>query len=99
MKIDIEGAAYDAWEGFEKSLEQGLIRAVQLEYGYINISTKRLLIDFYRFFEKHNYILGKIFPKTVAFREYAFKYEDFLGPNFITVQQNDQELIDLFIHK
>lgn len=99
LKIDIEGSEYDALEGFEKSFEEGLIRAVQFEYGYINISTKRLLIDFYRFFEKYNYILGKIFPKTVEFREYSFKYEDFLGPNFIAVQRNDQELIDLLIHK
>ncbi len=99
LKIDIEGAEYDALKGFEKSLEQDLIRAIQFEYGYINISTKRLLIDFYRFFESHNYILGKIFPKTVEFREYAFKYEDFLGPNFIAVQRNDQELIDLLTHK
>ncbi|MBA4409135.1 MAG: hypothetical protein C0397_06915 [Odoribacter sp.] len=93
LKLDIEGAEYDALIGFENSIRNGKIKAVQFEYGYINISTKILLIDYYNFFEANDYIVGKIFPKTVEFRKYEFKYEDFIGPNFIAVKKSETELI------
>ena len=99
LKLDLEGVELDALYGFGEMLDQVKIRMIQFEYGYINITTKNLLIDFYNFFESKGYILGKIFPKTVEFREYKFKYEDFLGPNFIAVLKNDTELINLLKSK
>lgn len=99
LKIDVEGAEYDAIVGFEKHIEQGKIKAIQFEYGYINISTKKLLIDFYNYFKSKGYIVGKIFPKTVEFRKYEFKYEDFLGPNFIAVKKTETELINILTNK
>ncbi|MCD4664964.1 MAG: FkbM family methyltransferase [Bacteroidales bacterium] len=95
LKIDVEGSEFDVLSGFRESISNGIIRAIQFEYGYINITTKKLLIDFYKFFESHNYIVGKIFPKTVEFREYKFTYEDFLGPNFIAVKRSEEHLIRL----
>ncbi|MFN3529076.1 MAG: FkbM family methyltransferase [Bacteroidia bacterium] len=95
LKIDVEGAEFDAILGFEEHIDKGLIKMIQFEYGYINISTKVLLLDFYKYFETKGYILGKIFPKTVEFRKYDFKYEDFLGPNFIAVKKSETELIKL----
>jgi FkbM family methyltransferase len=94
LKLDIEGAEYDALLGFEECLAAHKIRAVQFEYGYINITTKKLLIDYYSLLESHQYIIGKIFPKSVEFRKYDYKYEDFIGPNFIAVRKNDKELIE-----
>jgi FkbM family methyltransferase len=99
LKLDIEGAEYDAINGFSESFKNGKIKAIQFEYGYINISTKKLLIDFYNFFESNNYVVGKIFPKNVEFRKYAFKYEDFIGPNFIAVKKSETELIELLSKK
>jgi len=95
LKLDIEGAEYDALLGFENCIKNGKVRAVQFEYGYINITTKKLLIDFYNFFEANNYVVGKIFPKAVEFRKYDFIYEDFIGPNFIAVKKSETKLIDL----
>ena len=54
-----------------------------------------MLIDFYNFFEAHDYIVGKIFPKKVEFRKYNFVYDDFIGPNFIAVKKSETKLIDL----
>ncbi len=93
LKIDVEGAEYDALLGFEDNIKAGNIKAIQFEYGYINITTKKLLIDFHQFFEAHGYVLGKIFPKIVEFRKYEFKHEDFLGPNFIAVKKGEEALI------
>lgn len=95
LKLDIEGAEYDALLGFENAIKHGTIKAVQFEYGYINISTKKLLIDYYNFFEANGYILGKVFPKIVEFRKYHFKYEDFIGPNFIAVKKAEKTLINM----
>lgn len=99
LKMDIEGAEYDALEGFGKSIKDGKIKAIQFEYGYINISTRKLLIDYYEFFEANGYTIGKIFPEIVEFRKYEFKYEDFLGPNFIAVKESEVELINLLKRK
>ena len=66
LKLDVEGAEYDALMGFENCIKSGKVKAIQFEYGYINITTKKLLIDFYNFFEANDYIVGKIFPKKVA---------------------------------
>ncbi len=94
LKLDLEGADYDALVGFQKAFENQSIRMVQFEYGYINITSKKLLIDFYQFFEKHEYIVGKIYPKSVDFRSYQFKHEDFIGPNYLAVKKGDVELIE-----
>jgi FkbM family methyltransferase len=94
LKIDIEGAEFDALLGFQRTIEEGKIRAIQFEYGPINITTKKLLIDYYEFFQEKGYMIGKIFPKVVEFRPYDFKYEDFLGPNFIAVKESETALIE-----
>jgi hypothetical protein len=85
--------------GFEEHIKAKKIKMVQFEYGYINITTRKLLIDFYDFFEKHGYTLGKIYPKTVEFKDYHYKLEDFLGPNIIAVSNNETELINLLKKK
>ena len=95
LKIDVEGAEFDVLEGFEKSIETGKIKAIQFEYGYINITTRKLLLDYYEFFESKGFKIGKIFPKTVEFRDYAFRYEDFIGPNFLAVKSDEKDLINL----
>jgi len=92
LKLDIEGSEMDALQGFKSAFGNKKIRAVQFEYGYINITSKVLLCDYYDFFKSFGYILGKIYPKRVEFRDYAFKHEDFIGPNFIAIHSSDVEL-------
>lgn len=99
LKLDLEGAEYDALCGFEDALRRGAIRLVQFEYGYINITTRRLLLDFYNLLGDYGYAIGKLFPKTVEFRTYSFKHEDFIGPNFAAVRKEDEELIRLLSSK
>ncbi|MBT3209366.1 MAG: FkbM family methyltransferase [Bacteroidetes bacterium] len=99
VKLDLEGAEYDAIVGFRNLLERKRIKVIQFEYGYINISTKKLLIDFYTLLNEFGYLVGKIFPKIVEFRDYNFMHEDFIGPNFIAVNKNEKELIESFKKK
>lgn len=95
LKLDIEGAEMDALIGLEESLSKKAIRAIQFEYGYLNITSKHLLADFYEFFSRFGYEIGKIYPKSVEFRPYAIKHEDFIGPNFLAVHSSDTELKNL----
>lgn len=95
LKLDIEGAELDALKGFEQSLRAGKIRCIQFEYGYINITTKNLLVDYYDFLSSLGYVLGKLYPKSVSFRDYQFKHEDFIGPNYVAVHKDEKELINL----
>jgi FkbM family methyltransferase len=95
LKLDLEGAEFDALLGFKESLKNGIIKIIQFEFGYINISTRKLLIDYYDLFEKYGYIIGKIYPKSVDFRNYNKKHEDFIGPNYIAVKKNDFEIIKI----
>jgi FkbM family methyltransferase len=95
LKLDIEGAELGALKGLKNSFEQKKIRVVQFEYGYINITTKNLLIDYYEFFESVGYAVGKLYPKSVDFRKYKFKHEDFIGPNFVAVHKDDQAILKL----
>lgn len=99
LKLDIEGAEFDALQGFQNCIKNNKIRIIQFEYGYINITTKKLLIDFYNFFKANGYVIGKVFPKYVEFRNYEFKYEDFLGPSYIAINKSDTDLIKLLSRK
>lgn len=99
LKLDVEGAEYDALIGFQNTLKEGRIKAVQFEYGYINIATRKLLIDYYELLESYGYIVGKIFPRIVEFRKYDYLYEDFIGPNFIAVKKSETGLIAMLTNK
>lgn len=92
LKLDIEGAEMGALLGFTNAFQHKKIRLVQFEYGYINITTKNLLIDYYEFFRNHGYLVGKLYPRKVEFRPYKFKHEDFIGPNMIAIREDDHEL-------
>lgn len=93
IKLDIEGSEMDALLGLNRAFSEKKVRMVQFEYGYINITTKNLLADYYDFFKSHGYIVGKIYPKKVEFRDYSFHHEDFIGPNYLAVHQSDTNLI------
>ncbi|MGE3623149.1 MAG: FkbM family methyltransferase [Bdellovibrionales bacterium] len=87
LKLDVEGAESDVLQGFSAALSEGCVDVVQFEYGKINIMTRFLLCDFYRFFEERDYAVGKIYPDFVDFRPYDLDDEDFLGPNYIACRR------------
>lgn len=87
LKIDVEGSEHLVLEGFRKCFECKKINLVQFEYGRRNILTKHLLIDFYRFFHKYGYLVGKIYPGYVDFRDFNIYHEDFIGPNYLAIRK------------
>jgi FkbM family methyltransferase len=93
LKIDVEGMEYLVLEGFWECFISKKIKVVQFEYGQRNILTKHLLIDFYRFFLKHGYLIGKIYPGYVDFRDYSITDEDFIGPNYLAVRKDLKDYV------
>jgi FkbM family methyltransferase len=95
LKIDTEGSEPQVLQGLYNTLKNNNVRVIQFEYGYINIITKYLLHDFYEFFNELGYVVGKVYPYSVEFKEYILKDENFLGPNYIAVKKTDIDLIKL----
>ena len=83
LKLDVEGAEHLVLQGLEANLRKQRVRFVQFEYGQKDILTDFLLRDFYQLFASYGYIVGKIFPDYVEFRDYELKDEDFFGSNYL----------------
>jgi FkbM family methyltransferase len=90
LKLDVEGAEHLVLKGLEDHLRQRSIRFIQFEYGRVNILTHFLLRDFYQLLTGYGYVVGKIFPDYVDFREYELGDEDFIGPNYLACRAGDQ---------
>jgi hypothetical protein len=87
LKIDVEGAEHLVLEGLDALLASGNIDVIQFEYGMVNIITHFLLRDFYQFFESQGYLVSKLFPDHVDFRNYELEDEKFRGPNYVAVRK------------
>jgi hypothetical protein len=93
LKIDTEGHEYQVLLGFKEMLTNKKIRIIQFEYGYANVLTKDLLVDFYRLLGPLGYSIGKLSPDGVDFKTYGLLDEDFKGPNYVAVLNEHVEVI------
>lgn len=89
LKLDVEGAEHLVLRGFERALASRRVRFIQFEYGRVNILTRFLLKDFYELLGGLGYVIGKIYPDYVEFRDYQLSDEDFLGPNYLACRPDD----------
>lgn len=90
LKIDVEGAEPDVLRGCAGLIAEGRVDAIQFEYGTVNILTHFLLHDFYQLLSEYD--IGKIYPSYVDFKPYDFGDEDFLGPNYLAVRRDREDL-------
>ncbi len=95
VKIDVEGAEGAVLKGLAPLIDEQAVRAVQFEYNMGAIESHFLLLDFYQFFQPRGYVLGRLTPKGVIFRQYRHTFEDFNGPNYVACRASDRELIEL----
>jgi FkbM family methyltransferase len=91
IKIDVEGMEEKVLKGFDSMLKRNAIDLVQFEYGRVNVINRFLLKDFYEFFRERGYVVGKIFPNYVDFKEYEIGDEDFMGPNYLACRAENRE--------
>lgn len=93
LKIDVEGMEPLVLKGFVGMLEQRRIGAVQFEYGQVNLQARFFLGDFYALLGRYDMAIGKVYPNHVDFRDYHFTQDMLLGPNFLAVTKDNNELI------
>ena len=94
LKLDVEGAEARVLRGFEGMFARKAIRVCQFEYNRGAIVSRFLLCDFYEFFARFGYIVGKLYPEGVLFRPYSLELEDFSGPNYIACHKDDQPVLE-----
>ena len=93
LKIDVEGAEHLVLAGFEKMLKKKAIRLIQFEYGYTNGDSRFLMRDFYEFFVKLGYIVGRVQKGGITFEKWTYKNNDFnSGPNYVAIRDDDVDL-------
>jgi FkbM family methyltransferase len=92
LKIDTEGNDFKVLKGFEGKIKSNEIRLIQFEYGPFSIVSKDLLKDFYDFLNKYGYMIGKIYPDHIDFRDYHIHSENFILSNFIAIKKSDFEI-------
>jgi FkbM family methyltransferase len=93
LKIDTEGAEYAILEGARGLMSKGAIKVVQFEYGFVSVDTGRLLKSYYELLTAHGFVLGKMYPTSIDFRDYDRTMENFIGPNFVAVRKDLTDVI------
>jgi FkbM family methyltransferase len=96
LKIDVEGMEEAVLRGFDGLFARQAIDLVQFEYGRVAILNHFLLSDFHAFFRERGYVMGKIYPGYVDFRDYEHADEDFLGPNFLACRKDRADYLRAF---
>lgn len=96
LKIDVEGMEEQVLKGFQGMLARKAIDLVQFEYGRVSILNRFLLRDAYAFFRTRGYVVGKVFPNYVDFRDYDLTDEDFMGPNYLACREDKAEYLRAF---
>lgn len=95
LKIDTEGHEYETIQGFSSLVSEGKIACIQFEFGYINVLTRKLLMDYYQLLTPYGYKIGRLTVDGVKFKEYHLLDEDFNGPDYVAVHESRQDIIDL----
>lgn len=84
LKIDTEGVEYSVLKGLEKMIAAQKVDVIQFEYGYTHGDAGTLMRDFFTFFEKHGYCVGRLTKKGVVFKSFEYSDNDFKsGPNYV----------------
>ena len=94
LKIDVEGAEWEVLKGFSESFAAGKIGMVQFEYGPLNLKVRQWLGDYWKFFTDNGFVVGKLYPEGVAFKDFELADEDFVGPNYIACLKSRRDLIE-----
>lgn len=96
LKIDVEGMESAVLRGFDRMLAGKKISVIQFEYEKLNVMTKFLLKDFYALLGGYGYVLGKVYPTYVDFRDYKFDHELAWGTNYLAVVRDRADLLARF---
>lgn len=93
VKIDVEGHEMNVLNGLKNTINTHRPIFIQFEYSSCYILHKRFLKEVYDFFVSSGYVLGRLFPKGVLYRDYRFYEENFLYGNFIATPKDRSDVV------
>lgn len=85
MKIDIEGHEIAAFKGMGKYLNGDFIKAIQFEYGGVNLDSKTTLCEIYNILEGSGFVICKIMKKGIEVRPYSTQMENYQYSNYVAI--------------
>jgi FkbM family methyltransferase len=94
IKIDVEGHEVEVLEGLKDTLAGSTAKpsVIQFEYGETYIPGRHNLLEIYKLLKPYGYAIGRLYPRGVDFKEYAFADDHFRMGNYVAVQaQSDLE--------
>lgn len=84
MKIDVEGHELSVLRGAERSLAEGRIGLIQLEYGGAYIDARAMLLDIFSLLKPHGYELFKLYANGLRpAAGYDPRFETFRYSNWV----------------
>ena len=86
LKIDVEGHEMQVLRGFEDSFRSGCVDVVQFEFTLWTVIARQWLADYYEFFDRFGFAVGKLLPRRVAWKPYAPEDEQFFRCNFVAAR-------------
>lgn len=87
LKIDVEGSEFDILKGTEKAIKEGIILAIQFEFGTGQITTRHYLHDYFKLLEQ-NYTIHRILKDGISDAlKYNTQLEVFKTTNFIALKK------------
>lgn len=93
LKVDAEGHDLAVIRGFARALGTARIDAIQFEYNWLSIFSRTFLRDYYDFLGPFGFVIGKIRPNGVVFKDYDASDEDWVGPDCLAVHRRRADLI------
>jgi FkbM family methyltransferase len=98
LKLDIEGAEYNALKGMQKSLKNKIINYIQLEYNQTWIAGGGTIEKIFNIAKKYGYNLFRIRRyDLLSIPQYHFILDDFCYSNLLLVRKNCD--LPLICHK
>lgn len=90
LKIDVEGHELSVLNGAVKSMELGIIRLVQFEFGGCDLDTRTNLQDFFYFFKQFDFVVGLVRPhgRIQPLERYDEFYEHYRTTNFVAAPRS-----------
>ena len=87
MKIDIEGHEISAFEGMGKYLNSDFVKAIQFEYGGVNLDSKTTLREIFRVLENAGFTICKIMKRGIEVRPYIIQMENYQYANYVAISK------------
>lgn len=94
LKLDVEGAEDSVLKGFSWALSTGRIAAIQFEYGLGNLASRFFLSDYYAMLGTR-FVIGRIFPDGVEFKDFEPTDEHLTLSNYLAVRRDRTDIIAL----